>query len=271
MLKRLELKNVALIDSAIIEFDEGLNVLTGETGSGKSVIIDSLNFVLGAKADKTMIRYGETECVVSAVFSCPNYGSVAEILKNYDLDDGSEEIIITRKFNLDSKGSIRVNGVPFTVGMLKPLTTLLVDVHGQSEHYSLLDKSEQLKVLDKFSPQELSELKGECSEIISALKNIDKSLKDLGGNESERAMRCDILKFQFEEIENAELNEGEKDELEVKKKKIQSAEKLKSGFSAAIEALNGENRALDMLNSALKRSTSSRLWATISSRMSAIV
>ena len=251
MIKTLEIKNVALIDGAIIEFDGGLNVLSGETGSGKSVIIDAINFVLGAKADKTMIRYGETECAVTAVFSVDDNKSVAEALKNLDVEF-DDEIIITRKFNVEGKSTIRVNGSPFSASMLKSITGFLIDVHGQSEHYSLLKPAEQLKTLDKFCRGELESLKKQCADICSQLKKTDESLAQFGGNERDRAIRADVLKFQIDEIRSADLKEGEEEELLTKRKKIQSAEKLSEAFSSGHGALSAENGALDAVNSAIR-------------------
>lgn len=251
MLKSLYLKNVALIKEAVIDFESGLNVLSGETGSGKSVIIDSINFVLGAKADKTMIRYGESECVATATFDISALTEVNEVLADLGIEE-TDELIVTRRLTQDSKSTVRVNGVPFTLGMLKSVTSLLVDVHGQSEHYSLLKESEQLNVLDRFAGESLTELKRECSEICDKIKDTDKQLKSFGGSERERAVKADILKFQIEEIESAELKEGEENELLIQRKKIQSTEKLSDAFSTVQSALNGENCAIDYLNAAIR-------------------
>lgn len=250
MLKSLYLKNIALIDEANIEFENGLNVLSGETGSGKSVIIDSINFVLGAKSDKSMIRYGENECSATAVFDISKLDGVRSVLSELGTDE-SDELIVTRKLSVDSKSVIRVNGMPFTAGMLKTVTSLLVDVHGQSEHYSLLKESEQLGVLDKFAGPELAKLKDECRSVCDKLKAIDEKFKSFGGSESERAIRTDILKFQIDEIKSADIKPGEEEELVAQKKKIQSAEKLSEAFSTVQNALSGENCAIDYINSAL--------------------
>ena len=251
MIKSLHLKNIALIENAEIEFERGLNVLSGETGSGKSVIIDSINFVLGAKADKSMIRFGENECLTSAVFDISDLTEVKKVLADLDIED-SDELIVTRKLSQDSKSSLKVNGIPFTLSMLKSVTSLLVDVHGQSEHYLLLKESEQLGVLDKFAGDALSLLKGQCSELCDKLKAADEKFKSFGGNESDRAIRADILKFQIEEIESAEIREGEENELVAQKKKIQSAEKLSEAFAVVQGALSGENCAIDYINSAIR-------------------
>ncbi len=251
MIKSLHLKNIALIEEAEIDFESGLNVLSGETGSGKSVIIDSINFVLGAKSDKTMIRFGANECFASAVFDISGLTEVKRVLSDFDVED-SDDLIVTRKLSQDSKSSLKVNGVPFTLSMLKNVTSLLVDVHGQSEHYSLLKESEQLSVLDKFAGSELSEIKESCAAVCGKLKNTDERLKTFGGSESERAIRADILKFQIEEIESADIKEGEENELLTQRKKIQSAEKLSEAFSTVQNSLNSENCAIDFVNAAIR-------------------
>ncbi len=252
MLKSLQLKNVALIERAEIEFEKGLNVLSGETGSGKSVVIDSINFVLGAKADKTMIRHGENDCLVIAVFDVENLTGVKNLLADSGFDD-SDEIIVSRKLTADGKSSIRLNGEPVTLGMLRTITGNLIDVHGQSDHYSLLKDSEQLAVVDNFSGDNLKILKNQCSDICKDLREIDEKMLSFGGSESERTIRADILKYQIEEIKNADLKEGEEDELLAKRKKIQSAEKIAEAFGETKNAIDGENCISDLLGSALRR------------------
>ena len=140
MLNRLLIKNVALIEEEEVEFLNGLNVLSGETGSGKSVILDALNFVLGAKADKTLIRRGQDFCQVSATFTINNNQKVIDILTQEDIEF-DDEIIITRKFTILGNSTVKVNGEPVSVSVLKKITSLLVDVHGQSEHFYLLKES----------------------------------------------------------------------------------------------------------------------------------
>ena len=155
MLAKLSIKNVALIDLAEISFSEGLNVLSGETGAGKSVILDSVNFVLGAKAERTMIRYGETECMVKAEFIVDEDSKAVQVLRELDIDSDGE-IIISRKFTDAGKNSIKINGNTVTVSMLRSVTDHLVDVHGQSEHFYLLKESNHLRTLDEVIGEELS-------------------------------------------------------------------------------------------------------------------
>ncbi|MBQ7643287.1 MAG: DNA repair protein RecN [Clostridia bacterium] len=274
MLKSLEIKNIALIDRAIIEFGEGLNVLSGETGAGKSVILESLNFVLGAKADKSMIRHGESECSVTAVFDISDLKEAGEAIRELGLD-GEDEVVVTRKYSLDGKGGIRVNGETFTVNMLKSVTPFLVDIHGQSEHYLLMNKAEQLKTLDRYSESEIGEVKSRLSEIVEKLKATDKNLTAFGGNESERAIRADILKFQIEEIENAAIKEGEEEELSDRRYVIMNAEKISEALNAARQSLGGEDCALDALNAAVrsldKISSLNEKYSALAERLRAIV
>ena len=139
MLQKLLIKNIALIDYAEIPFSNGLNVLSGETGAGKSVILESLNFVLGAKADKTLIRSGQNECSVVAEFNVENNEAIYDVYNELDFEQ-DDLLIISRKFTIDGKSSIKINGNSVTVSMLKKFTSLLVDVHGQSEHFNLLKR-----------------------------------------------------------------------------------------------------------------------------------
>ena len=169
MLSRLTIKNVALIERAELEFCEGLNVLSGETGAGKSVILDSLNFVLGAKADRSMIRYGETECLVKAEFILPESSKAVQTLREMDIDSDGE-IIISRKFSDAGKNAIKINGNAVTAAMLRKVTGSLVDVHGQSEHFFLLKESNQLKTLDSVLGDTVTEKKEEISVLLRVKK-----------------------------------------------------------------------------------------------------
>ena len=252
MLSKITVKNVALIERAEIEFHKGLNVLSGETGAGKSVILDSLNFVLGAKADKTMIRHGETECFVKAEFIVPEESKAVEILREMDVEtDG--EIIISRKYTLDGKNSLKVNGNTVTAAMLRKATDQLVDVHGQSEHFFLLKESHQLKVLDEGVGEPLKAEKEKLAVVLGELKEVRAQIQKLGGDEKERERRLDVLAFQIEEIEAAALVAGEEEELLIKRNKINNLEKIIAHIREACSALSSDGGALDGLRSA-KRS-----------------
>ncbi len=249
MLSKLTIKNVALIELAEIEFGEGLNVLSGETGAGKSVILDSVNFVLGAKADRNMIRYGETECMVKAEFLLPENAKAISVLRDLDVETEGE-IIISRRFSDGGKNSIKINGSTVTVSMLRQVTASLVDVHGQSEHFFLLQESNQLKTLDNVVGAPLFPHKEELARLLAENKNIERQIAMLGGDERERGRRLDLLQFQIEEIEAVDWQEGEEDELLNKRNKINNLEKIIAAVRDAISALSGERGALDCLRSA---------------------
>ena len=246
MLTKLTVKNVALIERAEIEFGEGLNVLSGETGAGKSVILDSVNFVLGAKADRSMIRYGETECMVKAEFFVSEQSKAIEALRELDIDSDGE-IIISRKFTDAGKNTIKINGNTVTATMLRSVTDSLVDVHGQSEHFFLLKESNQLKTLDNVVGIALLPLKEELSSLLKHKKHLKEQIAMLGGNEKERGRRLDVLSFQIEEIEAADLKEGEEEELLAKRNKIINLEKIISALREAMQAMAGEGGVTDGL------------------------
>ena len=249
MLDKLIIKNIALIGYSEIEFGRGLNVLSGETGSGKSVILDSINFVLGAKADRSMIRYGENECSVSAVFRLENASPVYGILQELDIDP-DEEVVITRKFTSDGRNSIKVNGSTVNVSMLRKITSNLVDVHGQSEHFYLLSESNQLALIDKAAKDSLFPVKEKLKVLLSEGHNLRQKLSSLGGDEASRGRRIDILKFQIDEIERAELKEGEEEELKAKRLLFNNMEKIIRAASETLQFLGGEGGASDSLNGA---------------------
>ena len=249
MLAKLTIKNVALIESAEIRFGEALNVLSGETGAGKSVILDSVNFVLGAKADRSMIRHGETECMVKAEFFVSENAKAVETLKEMDIESEGE-IIISRKFSETGKNSVKINGNTVTAAMLRKVTDSLVDVHGQSEHFFLLKESNQLKTLDGVVGAPLLEKKGLLLDLLNQNKIIDARIAVLGGDEKERGRRLDILAFQIEEIEAVDLKEGEEEELIAKRNKIANLEKIITAVRDASQALSGEAGVLDGLRMA---------------------
>lgn len=246
MLSKLTIKNVALIESATITFGDGLNVLSGETGAGKSVILDSVNFVLGAKADRAMIRYGETECMVKAEFILSENAKAVDVLREMDIDSDGE-IIISRKFSENGKNAVKINGNTVTATMLRRVTDCLVDVHGQSEHFFLLKESNQLKTLDEVVGDGIISEKQALQALLKENRAIDEQIALLGGDEKERGRRLDILQFQIEEIETVDLQDGEEEELLAKRNKIKNLEKIISALREATECLSGENGVLDGL------------------------
>ncbi|MDE7082754.1 MAG: DNA repair protein RecN [Clostridia bacterium] len=249
MLQRLFVKNIALISEADIEFDGKLNILSGETGSGKSVILDSINFVLGSKADKTMIRYGEREMSVRAEFFVEQNSEALKKLDEYDIESEGE-IVITRKLTADGKGAIKINGNAVTASMLKSVTQHLVDVHGQSEHFFLLSEDNQLKVVDGLLGEEVKKIKDSLAELIAEKRSLKAKILELGGDESERERQLDLLNYQINEIDNASLKEGEFEELKARQNIIANTEKILTSLSAVCSVLNEEGGCADGISTA---------------------
>ncbi|MDE6667728.1 MAG: DNA repair protein RecN [Clostridia bacterium] len=249
MLQRLCVKNIALIQEADIEFDEKLNVLSGETGSGKSVILDSINFVLGSKADKTMIRYGEQEMSVRAEFFVDESSEALKKLKELDIESEGE-IVITRKLTAEGKGAIKINGNTVTASMLKSVTQHLVDVHGQSEHFFLLSEDNQLKVIDGLLGDKAQKIKEDLSALILEKRSLKAKIAELGGDESEREKQLDLLNYQINEIETANLKEGEFEELKTRQNIIANTEKILTSLSAVRSVLSDENGCADGISTA---------------------
>ena len=250
MLNRLAIKNVALIESAVIDFTAGFNVLSGETGSGKSVILESLNFVLGAKADKTLIRSGETECFVSAEFGVLS-DAVLSVLDEFGFEK-DEVLIIGRKFNLSGKNTVSINGNSATVSMVKRLTALLIDVHGQSEHFYLLNAANQLKLIDKLSGISDGELIIKAKAAYAEYKKLNEELSAAGGDEAARLIKSDVLSYQIREIESAAVKENEFEELTALKEKLLHREKIINALSAVKSAIEDEGGVSDILSNATR-------------------
>ncbi len=250
MLKKIIIKNVALIESAEIEFSSGLNVLSGETGSGKSVIMESINFVLGAKADKSLIKSGESECSVTAEFDIENVLGAKQALSDIGFDE-DDVLILSRKMSDNGKSVVKINGNSATVGMLKKLTSVLVDVHGQSEHFTLLDENNQLKLIDNFGGDEIKDIKEQVKSRYESLKNMIKELNSNGGDERDRLIRLDVLNYQINEIENAQIKENELEELSDLKIQLVNREKIVSALSAVKSCISDEG-ALDSLSGAVR-------------------
>ena len=251
MLAKLSIKNVALIEQAEISFDGGLNVLSGETGAGKSVILDSVNFVLGAKADRSMIRYGETECLVKAEFLVDESSKAVQTLRELDIESDGE-IIISRRFSDAGKNSIKINGCTVTAAMLRQVTDSLVDVHGQSEHFYLLKESNQLKLLDTVVGHPLLDEKQALQNALKEKRLIDEKIAMLGGNEMERARRLELLSYQIEEILSVDLKDGEEETLAAQRDKMMHLEKIINGLQEASNVLSGDVGVLDGLHVAVR-------------------
>ena len=237
MLKLLHIENIAVIEKADIEFGQGLNVLTGETGAGKSIVIDALNAISGGRTSREIVRTGADFASVTAVFS----GVKDEMLKPYDIEpDDSGDLFISRKITADGKSTSRVNGLPVPAAALRELGSLLIDIHGQNDGRKLLDESAHLRYLDTYAG--LDKPDGQLSEYrLSYLKLKEKSeeIERLSMDESEKERRIDTLRHQINEIERAKLRIGETEELNSRRELLLNASKLTGAIEAAFTALYG--------------------------------
>lgn len=250
MITSLKINNIALIEESLIKFGSGFNVLTGETGAGKSIIIDSLSFVLGSKADKTLIKTGKDFARVEVVFDLPvlNDG-IVDFFSSINLEP-ENTIIISRYYNLAGKNEIRVNGEAVTLSMLKKLTINLVDIHGQHDHQALLDVKNHIKIIDSLNPK-IDSVKEQLKIHVDKVKDINNQIADLGGEGEDKQHNIQLLQHEINEIEMAELKEGEEEQLLSRRKYYANSEKISKNLNDAYGYLMGnEGGMVNQLKSA---------------------
>lgn len=233
MLSLLHIENIAVIESADISFDRGFNVLTGETGAGKSIVIDAISAILGERAYRDMIRTGAAKASVRAVFTdVPEYSWFLENGVEYD-----PETVIQREIYLDGKNICRVNGSLVSVSILRKLGIQLINIHGQHDSTSLFDEENHLAFLDAFADNR--SLRESYSQAYQKVSELRREIDSLTMDESEKLRRMETLKYQIGEIEKAQLEPGEDEALEQRRKLLQNAEKLSSGLEEATQCLYG--------------------------------
>ena len=239
MITNLHIKNIGIIEDVEIDFNNGLNVLTGETGAGKTLIIGSLGIISGGRFSKEMIRKGETNSYVELCMYEPE--------SEYAVDGN---IIISREININGRNMCKINGRMVTVNELKDLMSKFIEIHGQNDNQNLLDIKEHQKYLDGFIGNNIAELKKEYLEYYTRYNEINKELKENYGDDKERQRKIDLLRYQINEIDTANLKESEEDELEEKRKIILNSEKIAQSLNEADLAI-GEN-TIDLLSTSIR-------------------
>lgn len=239
MITNLHIKNIGIIDDIEIDFNTGLNILTGETGAGKSLIIGSLSIISGGRFSKDMIRKGETNSFVEVCLYEP---------QNENSIDGT--IIISREINVNGKNMCKINGRMVTVNELKKFMKQIIEIHGQNDSQNLLENKEHIKYLDNFIGEEIEKLKQEYKTYYERRMVIKKELDENYGDEKQRQRKLDLLKYQFEEIEDANLIDGEEDELNNKQKIIVNSEKIVKTLRE-VDMEIGEN-SIDILSNSIR-------------------
>lgn len=227
MLLELEVKNFALIDHLHLQFEQGLNILTGETGAGKSILIDALNMAIGERADRAFVRTGTNKCIIQAVFKPPQDKGIDAQLEAYGIDPDFEGIIvITREIYQSGRSVCRINGTIVTQAQLKSISRGLIDIHGQHQHQSLLDSQAHIDLLDAYGGESVIKLLSQLSEQYQQLSALQRSLKAICHDEMERERKIDLLRFQIEEIQTADLKAGEEESLNIQKNKLANSERI---------------------------------------------
>ncbi|MDR1771818.1 MAG: DNA repair protein RecN [Hungatella sp.] len=246
MLSELHVKNLALIEKADVEFGQGFNVLTGETGAGKSIIIGSVTIALGGKTPKDIIRKGAEYAYIELIFTVSDPEKV-RLLKAFDVyPDGDGTVIISKKI-MPSRSLSKINDETVTAGKLRDITGLLIDIHGQHEHQSLLYKSKHLEILDRYQEKKSHELKENIADTYGEYVRLKDRLSSFLLDEDARLREMDFIRYEIEEIENAGLKEGEKEELSSRYRLFLNAKKITESLSIAYSAAH-----TDFISRALK-------------------
>ncbi len=247
MLTSLKIENVAVIESAALEFGCGLNVLTGETGAGKSIVIDAINAVLGERTSKDLIRTGTDSAKVYAVFEDIS-DEVRAVLDENGIDCEDDVLIVNRAINRDGKNICRINGCPVTVGMLKSVAHELIDIHGQHDSQSLLSPEKHCGFIDSFA--DCSQLISDYREAYHTLNKLRAELRALKLDESTKAQRIDLLTYQIDELQKADITVGEREELTQRKTLINNSQKVLESLNCAYDALKADGAGIDCVSSA---------------------
>ena len=234
MITSLRIQNVALIDEVSVEFAPGLNILTGETGAGKSIVVDSLGFLLGGRPARDFVRTGADFAHVEGIIET---GGLTEELSEFGIEADEGQLMLSRTMQA-AKSTCRINGRPVTAGLLKDVATIFVDLHGQNEHQSLLDPLKQLKLVDGFCGNALAELKTVLDGLLVGYKKANKALKSIVGIGNQRQEQIDLLKYQLQEIMAANIRLGEDEELQEKKTRLGSLDNLLKNTVLALQHIS---------------------------------
>ncbi len=241
MLVELNIKNFAIIEDMKINFTNGLNIITGETGSGKSILIEAIGIILGSRSSKEFIQTGYDKAVLEGVFYLEDLSLIRPILEEYSIDINDNLLIITKEIYIDGPSLSRVNGKNLTLNMLKNITQKLVDIFGQHEHQSLLDSSNHQILIDSFGDDEFFKLKDRIKTCYLELVNEKNKLKKYSMDSGERDREIDILKFQIQEIDDARLTEDDEYNIENEFKKLSNISQISQGIKEALSYINNDD------------------------------
>ncbi|MBE5781530.1 MAG: DNA repair protein RecN, partial [Clostridiales bacterium] len=253
MLKSINIQNIALIEALSLDFGRGLNVLSGETGAGKSILIDAVNLVLGERADRELIRRGTDRASVEAYFSCDDV-RVREALNEIGIE-ADDEVVLSRELTASGRNIARINGTLVNNAALKAVSTLLIDIHGQHQHQSIFDPKAHIGLLDAYCGEDLLSPKLEYARAMGELKAIAQEQAQLGGDVGERERKKDMLRFAIDEITGENIVKGEEEQLEKDQMLMANAERISYALEEAYGALYGVDDtpgAIELLGAASK-------------------
>jgi DNA repair protein RecN (Recombination protein N) len=251
LLSELSIRNFAIIESLSISFEKGLTVLTGETGAGKSIIIDAVHLLAGGRGSYEFIRHGEEKAELEGLFQVENQHPCYEKAKELGIEIEDGMIVLRRDMTRSGKSVCRVNGKLVTIAILREFGSSLIDIHGQHEHQELMDESTHLSLLDQFGAQDIQPALYEYTNVYRKYEDTVLRLKGLSENEQKMAHRLDLLQFQLEEIQKAELKLNEDEELFEEKTKLANFEKVFAALQSSYSALQGEQTGIDWVGMAM--------------------
>lgn len=247
MLQTLSIKQFAIIDKLEIKFSDGLTVLSGETGSGKSIIIDAIGQLIGMRASSDYVRHGEKKAIIEGIFDIDESKDAISILEDLSIDIDEDFLLVKREIFSSGKSICRINNQIVTLQDLRKVMQELLDIHGQHETQSLLKQKYHLQLLDDYAENQYSDLLQQYKNVFNQYKDKRKELEDLESADQALLQRLDLMKFQFEELTEASLKEDEVEQLEVDIKRIQNSEKLSLALNNAHQVLTDENAIPDRL------------------------
>ncbi|MEJ7423621.1 DNA repair protein RecN [Staphylococcus warneri] len=247
MLQTLSIKQFAIIDELEIQFSDGLTVLSGETGSGKSIIIDAIGQLIGMRASSDYVRHGEKKAIIEGIFDIDNSKDAIHVLQDLNIDIDEDFLLVKREIFSSGKSICRINNQTITLQDLRKVMQELLDIHGQHETQSLLKQKYHLQLLDDYAGDQYSDLLSQYHDVFNRYKSKRKELEELESADQALLQRLDLMKFQLEELTEASLKEGEVDQLETDIKRIQNSEKLSLALNNAHMTLTDENAITDRL------------------------
>ncbi|WP_347549678.1 DNA repair protein RecN [Pseudalkalibacillus hwajinpoensis] len=253
MLAELSIRNFAIIEAITVSFDRGLTVLTGETGAGKSIIIDAIGLLVGGRGSAEFVRYGTKKAEIEGLFHIDPGHPTVQKLEDVGIEFMDDMVVLRRDISNAGKSICRVNGKLVTLGILREIGQTLIDIHGQHEHQDLMQPDKHLSLLDQFGDGSIAPALTEYREVYQRYKKITQQMKNLTENEQQMAHRLDLIQYQLEEITKAELVPNEDEELMEEKLRLGNFEKLFSALQDVYHSLSGDNRGLDWIGLAMSQ------------------